>query len=327
MAIDPDVLINDALERVNTYSEDAKALASAAVFDANTSDSIYDFYRTNGAYAGAMLLDPPAFKPNVDLSVEMKANFADYFSDFHEDMLAGLADYIARFMPTCITSHTDDWICDTILTGGEGIPPDIEAALWQRARARESLEASKMSQEALNQFASRGFSLPSGALAARLLEVQQEASNKSSTLSRDQAIKTLEVHIDLLKLAITEGVKVRLNALGSLSEYLRAWTTPQATAAEYSNRLADAKAKLWSSTSDYYRAMVAEADLGLKSTQIEATSFDTNLRGQFQIVSQLNEATVNAALKAAEIMGSMAASAASSMVSTVGDEAHIITST
>ena len=327
MAIDPDVLITAALTRVDDYSEQARTYASAAVFDASTVDSLSDYYKTLGKYNGGSPLSPPAFKPNVDLSVEMTTAFANAFGDFHENMTNGLADYLARFLPECVTTHTDDWICNTILTGGDGVPPDIEAAIWQRARARDTQEAARMTQEALSQFSSRGFSLPSGALAARVLEVQQEAANKGSTLSRDQAIKSFDVQLDLLKLAITEGVKVRIGMMGSLGEYMRAWLAPQTNAIDYANRLADAKAKLWASTSDYYRAMIQEADLGLKSTQIEATSYDTNLRGRLQITSEHNSATVNAALKAAEIMGSMAASAASSAVSTVGSEAHIITST
>lgn len=268
-------------------------------------------------------VERPPFNPNTDLSFEFKNSFAESFGDFHDDMLDGLADYLARFFPECITTNTDNWICNTILTGGQGVPAAIEAMIWQRGRSRENLEAVKLEREAIDQFAQRGFVMPAGALAARLLEVQQDNANKASTLSRDVAIKTFDAYREDIKFAVEQGVKVRLGVLNALSDYLRAWMFPQGSAADYARATVDAKSKLWSSGADYYRAIISEAELTLKAHQIMQPSYDTTQietqNGRLKLIADV----IATARQMAELNAQIAASSAASLVAVTGQDTSL----
>lgn len=94
----------------------------------------------------------------------------------------------------------------TILIDGRGLPPEIELMIYERARGREDALGQKMVLEAIEDFAARGFSLPSGALAGRVAEVRRAAADKVSGVSRDTQIKATDTQIDLFKTALAQGI-------------------------------------------------------------------------------------------------------------------------
>ena len=96
----------------------------------------------------------------------------------------------------------------TMLLGGTGLPPSIEQAIWDRGRAREDVTAKKATQEAYEEFASRGFMLPSGPLAGRVAEVWQKNREAASTYSRDVAVKQAELEIENLKFSVSTGIQL-----------------------------------------------------------------------------------------------------------------------
>src|SRR5574343_449609 len=79
------------------------------------------------------------------------------------------------------------------LRGGTGLPEAAEAAIWDRARDRETRTALANEAEILRQSEALGFQLPSGVMAAQLRAAQQDYYDKMSTLSRDVAIKQAEL--------------------------------------------------------------------------------------------------------------------------------------
>ena len=323
--VDVDAFVAASVARVDKYSAQAETFAKDAVDGSKIYSEGMLYY---GPIKQAELPgERPAFNPNADLSIDFRNGFADAFGDFHADMLDGLADYMAKFFPECITTHTDNWICTTILTGGTGIPADVEAAIWQRGRDRETAEFAKLEADTITLFAQRGFTLPPGALAARLMQIQQDATNKAVDGSRAQTIETLKVHIEQVKFAVEQGVKVRLGVLGALGEYLKAWMAPQLTAAEHAKLLVDSKQKLWASAADYYRAMIQEAELTLSHHKIMAPSFTDGARNYLDRLRAVHASQLQTALSAATTMGQIASTSAGSTNTIVGGEQHDITST
>lgn len=269
-------------------------------------------------------VERPIYTPQPDISNEFRQAFEEAFGMFHADMESGLAEYLANWFPATVATRVDDWIGDTILTGGRGIPADIEALIWQRARGRESQEALKLEAEAMDQFAKRGFGLPTGALASRLLQIQQEASLKAGTLSREIALKTFDAYREDIKFAVSEGAKTRISVLGALGDFLRAWTAPQQGATEIAKVKIESKSRLVSTAADYYRAIVSEAELNLKAHSIMASSYDTTQALKVQQDFQSEKLGSDASMETAKIFGSMASSAATSLVSLVGSEKQLL---
>ena len=136
------------------------------------------------------------------------------------------------------------------LSGGTGLDPAVEQAIWDRARSRETKLA--LGNEAEIQRASEalGFSLPSGVIAAQLREAQQNYYGKLSELSRDVAIKQAELEQANLKDTIASGMQME----GQLIDY--SWKLEQLsfdTAKQY----ADNAIQIHNAAVEQYRALLA----------------------------------------------------------------------
>lgn len=94
------------------------------------------------------------------------------------------------------------------LSGGTGLAPEIEAAIWDRARTREDATAQVNYDNILRAVEARGFALPTGAFHAQLREADRQRMAKTSELSRDIAIKQAELEQANVKHAIEQGISL-----------------------------------------------------------------------------------------------------------------------
>ena len=101
------------------------------------------------------------------------------------------------------------------LTGGSGLTPAVEQAIWDRARSRETVLAQANQDEVMRSSEAFGFHLPTGVLAAQLREAQQGYYDKLSGLSRDVAIKQADLEQENLKQTIAQGMDLE----GRLIDY------------------------------------------------------------------------------------------------------------
>ena len=101
------------------------------------------------------------------------------------------------------------------LSGGTGLSPAIEQAIWDRARSRETQNALANEAEVMRNSEALGFQLPAGVLAAQLRQSQQDYYDKLSTLSRDIAIKQADLEQENLKQTIAAGMELE----GKLIDY------------------------------------------------------------------------------------------------------------
>lgn len=97
-------------------------------------------------------------------------------------------------------------VIEAMLQGNSGLPAAVENAIWARAAERESQLALRAEQEANGTYASKGFTMPGGALNAAIARVRQDAQDKKVTLSRDVMIRMHEVRIEQLKFAVAQGL-------------------------------------------------------------------------------------------------------------------------
>lgn len=147
----------------------------------------------------------------------------------------------------------------TMMLGGTGLPAAIEQAIWDRSRAREDVIARKATQEAYEEFSSRGFSLPPGALAGRVSEVWQKNREAASTVSRDIAVKQAELEIDNMKFAVSTGIQLE----GQMMTY----------AGQYAARALDAAKTTVQVALDIFNAQIALYNARLQAYQTEASVY------------------------------------------------------
>lgn len=72
-----------------------------------------------------------------------------------------------------------------LVEGSTGLDATVEAAIWARARSRQELENAKRYRDVENYYASRGFSIPPGALSGQLNELLIEFARNDSYLNND----------------------------------------------------------------------------------------------------------------------------------------------
>ncbi len=112
----------------------------------------------------------------------------------------GDPQYATEILPEVIAKLRDIW------SGGNGIPPAVEQAMWDRAAGREDLDAQRQISAAYADFSSRGFSEPPGMLVARVDAIREESQIKKQGASREIAIRMTELQIENVRFAVEQAI-------------------------------------------------------------------------------------------------------------------------
>ena len=177
-----------------------------------------------------------------------------------------LANFFTLYYPLAADAFDEatNWLVNTITVGGTGISPAVEDQIWQRSRDRVVSDGMRVESQTMTEFAARGFSLPPGALAAKLQEVRFEQLAKTQESSRDTAIKQAEIEIENLRFAVDLAVKSRMQAMTAATDYIRAVMLSPDIAAKVAAINTDTQARMISATSDLYRARLTRDELAMR---------------------------------------------------------------
>lgn len=99
--------------------------------------------------------------------------------------------------------------------GATGLSAEAEQAIFDRVLFRREVENERMYTEAENYFAARGFELPTGALAARLQEVNIQISRNNAQSSNDVMIAQAQLAQTNFQFVLKEGATVVLTMIES----------------------------------------------------------------------------------------------------------------
>jgi hypothetical protein len=248
----------------------------------------------------------------VDQAGEFATAYANAVADYAPDFASQFNAFIANYFPDiagCIRDNSDDWICNMIVNGGNGIPPAVEAQIWDRARSREVELAMENTDLAVNEWAGRGFSLPTGALANRVQKVNQDAIDKAATVSRDIAIKNIEIQIENIRFAVTKAVELRLGAVRAATDYIKAWFLVPQTGIDYAKALTDARYRYYNAMQAYYGAVVAGAGLTVEVQKANQSKAVQENKTFADLVASLTASRASAATAVATSLARAAAAA------------------
>ncbi len=160
---------------------------------------------------------------------------------------------------------------DSYLNGGTGIQEEVETAIINRAREQQSRIAESTRQSAYDEAASRGFTLPTGALMSAVARARQEAANNVHKAITDLAVAQMEMEQKNLQFAISTSASLRtlmVNAaiswaghLNSLREQSFEFAKTQvSTAIEIHNTAV----RIYSARVDAYRTAASVYDTQIK---------------------------------------------------------------
>lgn len=108
---------------------------------------------------------------------------------YKSELLPDLVEWVKRYM-----------------AGGTGLPAPVEDALFGRARERDSAEAQRAVQEAIDTWAARGFTMPTGMLARQADAIRERARLKAAELNRDILIEAAKWEQENIRFAVQQGM-------------------------------------------------------------------------------------------------------------------------
>jgi hypothetical protein len=108
--------------------------------------------------------------------------------------------------PTELSGLLKEKLTEDLEAGGTGLDEDVEQAIYDRAQARQDLINERVHQEALELWASRGWTIPPGALAGRLEEATIEQTRADAELNKDVMIMQAQLALDNQHFILTSAL-------------------------------------------------------------------------------------------------------------------------
>lgn len=301
--------------------ENAWAVAQSK---SNSSDYLFDKSLTVGGGAPVVTPAPFAFDPNVVeplVNIPQQAEGASV-AKFYElstaviNQLAGLfGAYMDRYFPDeqPYLHEAESKIVQMLTVGGTGIAAHVEDQIWERDRARVLREADRIAEEATVNWAAKRYPLPPGAATYQVLQVQRDALDKISQASRDVAIKQAEIEVENVRFAVEQAIKLYSAAVSAAVDYVKALSVGPQSGMQLIPSITDSQAKLIGAANEYYRSRIAVEELRLKASMPAAEWTQQARVKNAELVMEDIKNRVNAAVSAAQSLGTQAASALNSL--------------
>ena len=239
---------------------------------------------------------------------KVAVDLADSFTSFLEDNFPPFKTYQDSFV-----NYADDWLTKALNPseqgGGTGVNERVEEQIWARERARTLKEADRATDEAMTGWMSKGYSLPPGALVHQVAMINMAAQEKISESSRERAIKTFDLEIENVRLALGRSLDARNTAVGAATEYMRAVAVAPQLGLQVTQNVQAAHQRLNDVLLDFYKTDMEARDFVLKlrtsETQFSRDKENTDLGAVLKTLEQRVAATTTAA----QMQGQQAAAA------------------
>ena len=254
------------------------------------------------------LLDGEKDSERIAVQTFIDTKFKEFLDDYFPQFAGKLASLAA-------------WLDDAIVNGGTGLNASVEGQIWDRARTREDAVNNANLDEAVTAVASRGWSLPSGALAERARIANQENANRVSGLSRDIAIKQAELEQSNVRFAVSQAASLYVSMVGVATNFVTLLIRSYSIGLADSQALTQATEAFYNQSILYFRALLQQEQLDL---QYETANYDATYKLGAHNSEQATAQTrtqAEAAVGAAKVMGSIGSSALSSL-NTMATVAH-----
>lgn len=198
------------------------------------------------------------------------------------------------FTPEQYVSDLLDKVRTTIsgmLDGGTGLPANIAQALRDRVNAEADVQQLRDEQTVIEDFASRGFSEPTGPMMQRLAAVRQDAANRRSAASRDVSIQDQQVAVENLRFAVTQGVALESTLMQAHMEEMRLSLSALQYARDTSIAIFNAKVSLANTEMQAYQidAQVWRSEIEGELAALEV--YRTQIQAQ-QLIGEINQQDV-----------------------------------
>lgn len=300
-----ETIINNAMAQAQLKGNLAQSYSEIAIAAATGSAS----------YTPAQVAELNVDEPNVAIPSRLSGVDITLFDSMYQGIVNDLADRFTDFLDNYLSMdaelmpEAEAWLKRAIADGGTGVDAVVEDRIWQRDRDRISTEAAAAADEAVSQWAARGFPMPPGAANATLQAIQRKRSADIAAVSREAAINAFKTEIENVRFAVGMAIDYRVRALAAAGDYIRALAVAPDVASKMSTQSADAQARLISAAASFFNARTSAKELVLRA---QLANQDVGLKSADMIIDNATayaDMQVRAVLAAVESMGKQAAAA------------------
>ena len=159
----------------------------------------------------------------------------------------------------------------TYMNGGTGLKPEVENAIYSRAREKNEVEATRLRDAAYSEAAKRGFTLPTGALLSAVARARQEAANNNLKAASDIVVMQAEMEQKNLQFAVTTSTGLRQSMVSAALAYHQNLVQINGQALDYAKTV-------MSAIIEVYNSAIKTFGLKLDAYKTEAMVYETRLK-------------------------------------------------
>ena len=185
------------------------------------------------------------------------------------------------------------------LEGGTGIKEAVQDAIINRAREKQSRDAEAAKQAAYTEAASRGFTLPTGALVSAVARARQEASNNVSKAITDLAVAQMEMEQRNLQFAVTTSASLRSTMVSAALNYMGQIVSLNSQSMDYAKsvfsnvvELYNASVRVFSARVDAYRTYASVFETQIKAAMAKIEVYQAEIDA-LKALTDVDQAKVN----------------------------------
>lgn len=195
---------------------------------------------------------------------------------------------------------------------GDALDPVHEERIWGREKDRIRKESEKLTNETLSLWAGKGYALPPGAAVGAVAAIQRTQLEQAAAVSRDIAIKTYEKEIELLKDAVDQTIRMRVESIKNMADYIKLAVMEPMLITQVEQSTTDVYAKLTQSAYEYFRVEDSYRSVKFNKDKefvgfnrdFNKMSFDSEIeRAKLQTANVLEAAKLAATMAAASLNG------------------------
>ena len=219
----------------------------------------------------ALTIDKPDIGPPPQLSDLYEGDSSDPTVQWLNEQADAWVEKYFPEINACFKNQPEETLC-AILAGTRpfGLDKTVLDIVWNQARDRAYRTAQSEQDTTAALYSIRGFTLPTGAMADTISQIERRATDAALDVSRDQAIKDADIKVDIFKLGLQLATQLKTAILSALADFYRMWITVPDKDIERARIKASAQAALYNALSSYYNVEIAFQELRLKSGQTTA---------------------------------------------------------
>lgn len=178
------------------------------------------------------------------------------------------------------------------LAGGTGLNQGVEDAIYTRSRSKQAAEAFRVRDQALNDAASRGFTIPNGALMSAIQQARQSGADNNAAAAREIVVMQAEMEQKNLQFAVSTSTGLRTAMVSATLSYMQNITGINGQAIDYAKSVLNAIVETYNIAAKVF-------GMKLEGYKTDAQVFESRVRGALATVEvykaeiQALEALVN----------------------------------